>query len=79
MISRSIDHDGRITIPGFYDNVEEVPQAEREMIAQIPFDEEKYKASIASKNCLVKKGIPHWSATVAVRLLTFVAFGWLYR
>ena len=37
------DVDGRITIPGFYDDVEDVSPAEREMIAQIPFDEEKYK------------------------------------
>ena len=40
------DVDGRITIPGFYDDVEDVSPAEREMIAQIPFDEEKYKKAI---------------------------------
>lgn len=40
------DADGRITIPGFYDDVEEVSAAERSMIAQIPFDETKYKAAI---------------------------------
>ena len=39
IISKITDADGRITIPGFYDDVEEVPQAEREMIARIPFDE----------------------------------------
>ena len=46
MISKVTDADGRITVPGFYDDVEEVPQAEREMIAHIPFDEEKYKKAI---------------------------------
>lgn len=46
MMSDMQDADGRITLPGFYDDVLPVPQAEREMIAQIPFDEEKYKASI---------------------------------
>ncbi|MBP5361005.1 MAG: dipeptidase [Bacteroidaceae bacterium] len=46
MMSDMQDDDGRITLPGFYDDVLPVPQAEREMIAQIPFDEEKYKASI---------------------------------
>ncbi len=56
MISRIVDHNGRITIPGFYDDVEEVPQAEREMIAQIPFDEEKYKASIGVKELFGEKG-----------------------
>ena len=49
MLSKVIDTDGRITIPGFYDAVEEVPQAEREMIAHIPFNEEKYKGSHRSK------------------------------
>mgnify|MGYP000878818067 FL=1 len=41
IISKITDADGRITVPGFYDDVEEVPQAEREMIAGILFDEEK--------------------------------------
>lgn len=56
MISKVIDADGRITIPGFYDDVEEVPQAEREMIAHIPFDEEKYKAAIGVKELSGEKG-----------------------
>lgn len=49
LIARITDANGRITIPGFYDDVEEVPAAEREMIARIPFDEEKYKAAIGVK------------------------------
>ncbi len=56
MISRVVDADGRITIPGFYDEVEEVPQAEREMIARIPFDEEKYKQAIGVKELFGEKG-----------------------
>lgn len=35
--------DGKITIPGFYDDVQELSVAEKEMIAQIPFNEEAYK------------------------------------
>lgn len=50
------DADGRITIPGFYDEVEEVPAAEREMIARIPFDEEKYKQAIGVKALAGEKG-----------------------
>ncbi len=46
LISQVTDENGRIAVPGFYDDVEEVPQAEREMIASIPFDEEKYKRAI---------------------------------
>lgn len=47
MLAKVIDENGRITIPHFYDKIEEVPQAEREMIARIPFDEQKYKKAIA--------------------------------
>lgn len=56
MIDKVIDSNGRITIPGFYDDVEELSQEEREMIANIPFDEEKYKAAIGVKNVSGEKG-----------------------
>ncbi|WP_300692655.1 dipeptidase [uncultured Bacteroides sp.] len=54
--SQVVDADGRITVPGFYDDVEEVPQAERDMIAHIPFDEEKYKAAIGVNALSGEKG-----------------------
>ena len=56
IISKVTDTDGRITVPGFYDDVEEVPQAEREMIAHIPFDEKKYKEAIGVKELFGEKG-----------------------
>lgn len=56
MLARVVDADGRITVPGFYDDVEEVPQAERDMIAHIPFDVEKYKAAIGVKELFDEKG-----------------------
>ena len=56
LIAGIVDKDGRITVPGFYDDVEEVPAAEREMIASIPFDEEKYKAAINVKELRGEKG-----------------------
>ena len=46
LLAQVTDSEGRITIPHFYDRVEEVPEAERRMIARIPFDEARYKASI---------------------------------
>ncbi|MDR1500536.1 MAG: dipeptidase [Tannerellaceae bacterium] len=46
LLSGILDDDGRITIPGFYDDVEDVSAAERAMIAKVPFDEAAYKASI---------------------------------
>ena len=56
LINQVTDADGRIAVPGFYDDVEEVPQAEREMIAHIPFDEEKYKQAIGVKELFGEKG-----------------------
>ena len=49
MLSSVVDDKGRVTIPHFYDNVEELSVSERDMIARIPFDESKYKASIGVK------------------------------
>ncbi len=46
MLAQVVDSEGRITIPHFYDDVLPIPAAEREMIAQIPFDLERYKAAI---------------------------------
>ncbi len=47
MIGGMLDEDGRITIPGFYDDVLEVSAKERELMAQAPFDEDSYKKAIA--------------------------------
>lgn len=46
LITRIQDERGRITIPGFYDDVIPLKDEERAMIAQVPFDEAKYRASI---------------------------------
>ncbi len=42
------DADGRITIPGFYDGVEELTQTEREMWAGLPHDDAAFAASIGA-------------------------------
>lgn len=46
LIAQMQDADGRITIPGFYDDVVDLTPEERQMIASIPFDEERYRAAI---------------------------------
>lgn len=46
MLSKVVGEDGKITIPGFYDDVEELSDEERAMIHGIPFDEAKYMAAI---------------------------------
>lgn len=56
MIADITDADGRITIPGFYDDVEELSQEERDMIAQVPFDETKYKQAIGVNALFGEKG-----------------------
>jgi len=50
------DEDGRITIPHFYDEVEELPDTEKEMLAQVPFDEGKYKQAIEVDELFGEKG-----------------------
>jgi acetylornithine deacetylase/succinyl-diaminopimelate desuccinylase-like protein len=39
------DGQGRVTIPGFYDNVRPLEQDERELLAQAPVDDDFYRAS----------------------------------
>ena len=56
MIAKMTDEDGRITIPSFYDDVEELSKEERDMIASIPFDEEGYKKAIGVKALRGEKG-----------------------
>ena len=46
MIAKLIDEEGKITVPGFYDNVIELSAEERAEMAKIPFNVEDYKKSI---------------------------------
>lgn len=56
LLAKVTDAEGRITIPHFYDDVEPVPEAERRMIASIPFDEEAYKKAIGVRALKGEKG-----------------------
>lgn len=47
MLCQVIDpQTGRIMIPGFYDDVLPIPEEERAMIAQIPFNQQRYNEAI---------------------------------
>ena len=46
MLAQIVDKEGRITIPGFYDDVLPIPEEERAMIARIPFSQEAYNQAI---------------------------------
>lgn len=56
MIAGLIDENGKVTVPGFYDDVEEVSREERDKLGAAPFDEEKYKKSIGVKALKGEKG-----------------------
>jgi len=46
MIDEMVDEQGKITIPGFYDDVMEVSAEERELLGRAPFNEDEYKKAI---------------------------------
>jgi len=56
ILAQLTDADGKITVPGFYDDVEEVTAYEREMIAQIPFDKDEYMKNLNIKALSGEKG-----------------------
>lgn len=56
MISSLHDADRRITIPGFYDQVETVSAEEREAMAKAPFNISDYKAHLDISEVLGEKG-----------------------
>lgn len=56
MIASLHDADRRITIPGFYDDVQELSAAERKALAEAPFDEEDFKKDLGIDAVRGEKG-----------------------
>jgi len=56
MISDMVDENGKVVMPGFYDDVLEVTDAEREKMAEAPYSEEEYKNAIDVKALHGEKG-----------------------
>ncbi|MCI7576207.1 MAG: dipeptidase [Bacteroidales bacterium] len=56
MLAQVTDDKGRITIPHFYDKVLPIPEAERDMIARIPFELEQYKQAIDVQDVAGEEG-----------------------
>lgn len=48
LIASLHDADGRVAVAGFYDNVRELPPAERAAIAALPFDEHVYLSQVGA-------------------------------
>jgi len=56
MIASLKDENGHITIPGFYDNVEELSTAERDALNAAPFDLDEYKKDLHIDDVAGEKG-----------------------
>ncbi|PZD79606.1 dipeptidase [Mesonia sp. K7] len=56
MIASLHDENNHITIPGFYDRVEELTTAERAKMAEAPFNLEKYKEALKINDVYGEKG-----------------------
>ena len=48
IIAQLHDDQGRVTIPGFYDRVRPITPAERAALADLPFDEEEFRATVGA-------------------------------
>lgn len=56
MIDSMMDEDGRVTIPGFYDKVEELSAEERAEMNKAPFDLNEFKSDLDIKEVKGEKG-----------------------
>ncbi|MGB5819013.1 MAG: dipeptidase [Saonia sp.] len=56
MIASLHDENNHITIPGFYDQVEELTEAERAEMAKAPFSLDEYKDALAIESVYGEKG-----------------------
>lgn len=56
MIASLHDEKGRITIPGFYDKVDDLTADERAALAEAPFDEAEYKRDLGLKAVFGEEG-----------------------
>ncbi|GAB3640539.1 dipeptidase [Spirosoma arcticum] len=56
MIASLHDADGRITIPGFYDDVADLSDAERTELAKAPFDLDEYKRDLGIADVMGETG-----------------------
>lgn len=56
MLNRMKDGEGRITIPGFYDDVVDIAPEEREALKKLPFDEEAYRQEIGAPRLFGEEG-----------------------
>ena len=56
MLSQMKDRGGRVKIPGFYDDVRDLLDAERAEFAKLPFNEKRYRNDIGAPRLAGEKG-----------------------
>ncbi len=56
MITQMVDENGKVTVPGFYDDVLDVSSEERKLLAGAPFDAETYKKALNVDELAGEKG-----------------------
>ena len=56
ILSQLKDGNGRITIPGFYDDVRKLPSEERRALARLPFSEKRFQKEIGAPALYGEKG-----------------------
>jgi len=65
ILAKLVDEDGVIQIPGFYEDVKPLTEAERKAYRKLPFDEEKYKRSLGLRELAGEKGYSTLERTTA--------------
>lgn len=61
------DEDRRVDIPGFYDGIVELTERERELFAELPFDEAQWLRIAKSHGVRGRRGTPPWSGSGPAR------------
>ena len=56
LLAKLKDRNGRITIPGFYDDVRRLPTEERRALARLPFSERKFQKDLGAPALFGEKG-----------------------
>jgi acetylornithine deacetylase/succinyl-diaminopimelate desuccinylase-like protein len=56
LLAQLKDRNGRIAIPGFYDDVRRLPAEERRALARLPFSEKKFQRDLGARALFGEKG-----------------------
>lgn len=75
LVAQLVDKDGRVTIPGFYDDVRELTPAERKAFNKARSASRAIRNRCRSATWRVKRAIRRWNAPAYARRSTSTASG----